>query len=113
MDWPSLATWLARDVHHHQPDRSSQHRYHFGAAAAKLAQQGNVLPTRLDGLKSVGPLKSLAGARPHDDVTVKLEGVVTDKELSTESPPDGEGIPSHRATPNSDHRSMERFSEHS
>ncbi|MEO0458114.1 MAG: CPBP family intramembrane glutamate endopeptidase, partial [Cyanobacteria bacterium P01_A01_bin.114] len=38
-------------------------------------QQGNVHPARLDGWRQVGPLQSLAGARPHDDVLVALSGV--------------------------------------
>jgi predicted Abi (CAAX) family protease len=45
-------------------------------AAARLAiTDGNVVPTRLDGRRRVGPLQSLAGARPRDDVTVELREV--------------------------------------
>ncbi len=47
----------------------------FGAAADAVARQGNVLPRRLDGRRRVGPLQSLAGARPNDDVIVALEAV--------------------------------------
>ncbi|MEB3358215.1 MAG: CPBP family glutamic-type intramembrane protease [Synechococcales bacterium] len=43
--------------------------------AKQYAALGNVIPTRLDGRAQVGPLRSLAGARPHDDVTVKLDAV--------------------------------------
>ena len=48
---------------------------HLGAEARSLAAQGNVVPWRLDGRPRVGPLQSLAGARPEDDLTVRLEGV--------------------------------------
>ncbi|MBO9997654.1 MAG: abortive infection protein [Cyanobacteria bacterium SID2] len=37
---------------------------------------GNVHPNRLDGRDRVGPLQSLAGARPEDDLRVKLDGDV-------------------------------------
>ncbi|WP_254949503.1 MULTISPECIES: type II CAAX prenyl endopeptidase Rce1 family protein [unclassified Cyanobium] len=47
----------------------------LGAEARLAAQQGNVVPTRLDGRDGVGPLQSLAGAHPHDDITVTLEAV--------------------------------------
>ncbi|KEF42274.1 MAG: abortive infection protein [Cyanobium sp. CACIAM 14] len=47
----------------------------LGAEARLAARQGNVVPTRLDGRDSVGPLQSLAGAHPHDDITVRLEQV--------------------------------------
>lgn len=39
-------------------------------------QQGNIHPDRLDGWEKVDPLESLAGARPLDDVIVKLDGPV-------------------------------------
>ena len=47
----------------------------LGAEARLAAEQGNVVPSRLDGRDGVGPLQSLAGARPHDDITVALEAV--------------------------------------
>ena len=47
----------------------------FDAAAHAAIAAGNVLPQRLDGRRAVGPLQSLAGARPHDDVIVRLEEV--------------------------------------
>ncbi len=47
----------------------------LGEQAALAAQQGNVVPTRLDGRNDVGPLQTLAGAHPHDDITVALEEV--------------------------------------
>jgi predicted Abi (CAAX) family protease len=47
----------------------------LGAEARLAAEQANVVPTRLDGRDPVGPLQSLAGAHPHDDITVRLEKV--------------------------------------
>ncbi|NEP89056.1 MAG: CPBP family intramembrane metalloprotease [Okeania sp. SIO2C2] len=47
----------------------------FSQAAKNSSNNGNVLPTRLNGLTKVGPLKSLAGARPNDDMIVGLENV--------------------------------------
>jgi len=47
----------------------------FTENAKKSAAMGNILPTRLDGRQAVGPLQSLAGARPQNDVTVKLVGM--------------------------------------
>lgn len=47
----------------------------FGEQARLAASQANVVPSRLNGRTQVGPLQSLAGARPADDVTVLLEGV--------------------------------------
>ncbi len=68
----------------------------LGAAAAKSARQGNVLPTRLDGRRSVGPLQSLAGARPRDDIIVALEEVALDEGFTPGHQADGERIPSLR-----------------
>jgi predicted Abi (CAAX) family protease len=47
----------------------------FGENARKVEAAFNVVPSRLDGRDQVGPLLSLAGARPVDDVTVALEAV--------------------------------------
>lgn len=47
----------------------------FGEQARLAAAQANVVPSRLNGRRQVGPLMSLAGARPADDLTVLLEGV--------------------------------------
>lgn len=44
----------------------------FSEAAEKAFENGTVLPIRLNGRKQVGPLQSLAGSRPEDDVTVRL-----------------------------------------
>lgn len=46
----------------------------FTEKAENFGAKGNVVPTRLNGRQAVGPLQSLAGARPQDDVTVKLMG---------------------------------------
>ncbi|MEB3303974.1 MAG: CPBP family glutamic-type intramembrane protease [Cyanobacteriota bacterium] len=59
----------------------------LGEEARQAEAQGNVVPTRLDG-RSAGPLQTLAGGRPGDDVTVELEGVSPgDGELRISSPP--------------------------
>ena len=47
----------------------------FGEQARRSAARGDVVPSRLNGRRQVGPLQSLAGARPADDLTVLLEGV--------------------------------------
>ena len=62
---PALETYLdkvTRDVQ-------------FTEKAETFAAKGNIVPTRLNGRQAVGPLQSLAGARPQDDVTVKLVGM--------------------------------------
>lgn len=60
---------------------------HLGVEAQRAAAAANVVPTRLDG-RRVGPLQSLAGARPDDDLTVLLEGVtVGEGELRIARPP--------------------------
>jgi predicted Abi (CAAX) family protease len=45
----------------------------FSEEAIKSSQSGRVHPTRLDGLKAVGPLESLAGARPINSIQVVFE----------------------------------------
>ncbi len=54
----------------------------FNETAQEAQLEGNVLPSRLNGRKQVGPLQSLAGARQYDDLRVKLTGniIVTEKE---------------------------------
>ncbi|MBX2862653.1 MAG: CPBP family intramembrane metalloprotease [Leptolyngbyaceae cyanobacterium MAG.088] len=47
----------------------------FSPDAYGSERGGNVHPERLDGWQQVGPLQSLAGARPRDDVLVSLAGV--------------------------------------
>lgn len=44
----------------------------FSTQAEQALETGNIVPVRLNGRKQVGPLQSLAGARPKDDVTVRL-----------------------------------------
>ena len=59
----------------------------LGEEARQAAKAANVVPTRLAG-RRVGPLQSLAGARPSDDVSVSLEEVaVSDGELLIARPP--------------------------
>lgn len=53
----------------------------FSPQAERFAANGNVVPTRLDGRQQVGPLQSLAGARPRDDVSVRL----IEAELTTQN----------------------------
>jgi predicted Abi (CAAX) family protease len=48
----------------------------FSADAQTSQAQGNLHPTRLNGRQQVGPLQSLAGAHPVDDVVVSLTGVM-------------------------------------
>ncbi len=48
----------------------------LSAAAQQGRELGNVIPTRLAGRDRVGPLQSLAGARPQDDVIVQLDDVI-------------------------------------
>ena len=45
----------------------------FTQKAENSQAQGNVVPTRLNGRDRVGPLQSLAGARPHNDVLISFE----------------------------------------
>lgn len=50
---------------------------HFSAEAEYTSTYGGLVhPTRLDHWQQVGPLESLAGSHPVDDVIVKLEGEV-------------------------------------
>jgi predicted Abi (CAAX) family protease len=56
----------------------------FTAAALKSEQQGNLIPTRLNGRSQVGPLQALAGARPNDDVIISFnKAQVTKAEPTT------------------------------
>ncbi|MFO7628424.1 MAG: hypothetical protein R6W06_02690 [Prochlorococcaceae cyanobacterium] len=58
---------------------------HVSDEARDSARAGNLHPLRLDGWPQVTPLESLAGARPQDDVLVRLDGPVT--VLEGEVPP--------------------------
>jgi predicted Abi (CAAX) family protease len=48
----------------------------FDADSQKALANGTVLAERVNGWLNVNPLESLAGAHPHDDVTVRLQGRV-------------------------------------
>ncbi|MEM8603585.1 MAG: CPBP family glutamic-type intramembrane protease [Cyanobacteria bacterium P01_H01_bin.121] len=61
----------------------------FGDTAARSRVKGDVVPNRLDGRQHVGPLQSLAGARPIDDVLVRLAGV----EMGEAATQDFESLP--------------------
>jgi len=50
----------------------------FSDQAYRFLANGNVMPTRLNGRSQVGPLQSLAGVRPQDDVTVRLTEVTVE-----------------------------------
>ncbi|WP_299412293.1 CPBP family glutamic-type intramembrane protease [Acaryochloris sp. IP29b_bin.148] len=47
----------------------------LSAEAHQSREKGNIHPHRLDGRQQVGPLQSLAGARPTDDILVRLKQV--------------------------------------
>jgi len=50
---------------------------HFSAEAEYTSKYGGLVhPTRLNHWQQVGPLESLAGAHPDDDITAMLEGMV-------------------------------------
>jgi predicted Abi (CAAX) family protease len=52
----------------------------FTPATLASQKSGSIHPQRLDGRQQVGPLQSLAGSRPADDVWVKLTDVKIDKD---------------------------------
>ncbi len=58
----------------------------FTAGTIASQKQGNIHPQRLNGRSAVGALQSLAGARPIDDVLVRLAGVNVVTEIGSESP---------------------------
>ncbi|WP_373542664.1 type II CAAX prenyl endopeptidase Rce1 family protein [Chamaesiphon sp.] len=58
----------------------------FTAGTIASQKQGNIHPHRLNGRSAVGALESLAGARPVDDVLVRLTGVNIDTETGSQSP---------------------------
>ncbi|BAZ11575.1 abortive infection protein [Calothrix sp. NIES-4071] len=49
------------------------HDVNFTPSTIKSQQNGNIHPVRLNGIPNVGVLRSLAGARPTDDVIVTLD----------------------------------------
>ena len=75
--------WIGRRLRLRWADRPELRRLvnavttaiHLGAEARTAESEGNVVPRRLDGRQRVGPLQSLAGARPRDDMVVGLEDV--------------------------------------
>ncbi|MEQ9623203.1 CPBP family glutamic-type intramembrane protease [Coleofasciculus chthonoplastes] len=48
----------------------------FNQTTRNSQKDGNIHPNRLNGWSQVGPLQSLAGARPKNDVIVRLEEVI-------------------------------------
>lgn len=54
----------------------------FVESAQKAFQAGVINPIRLNGRKQVGPIQSLAGGHPYDDVVVALRGAI-----AVEAPP--------------------------
>lgn len=65
----------------------------FTGATEESKRNGAIVPDRLNHRSPVGPLQSLAGARPQDDVIVKLDPVVV---AATSDPA---GIAGQSATP--------------
>jgi len=59
----------------------------FTSDVKRSMATGRIHPVRLDGRNQVGPLQSLAGFRPQDDVTVVLAGDVTLEGNGTATPP--------------------------
>jgi hypothetical protein len=58
--------------------RAATHDVHFGVRAEHAYRTAQaVVPARLDHRQLVGPLESLAGAHPANDVLVALDGAVT------------------------------------
>jgi len=73
----TTATLRLSDVAHgDHVTRAVTRDLHFSARAEYARVHGAVLPTRLDHRQLVGPLESLAGAHPLDDITVALRGDV-------------------------------------
>lgn len=59
----------------------------FPPDVQKSIDAGRIHPTRLNGRQQVGPLQSLAGFRPQDDVTVGLAGEVQIEGNAIAAPP--------------------------
>jgi len=69
--------------------RSVTRDIHFSSDARYTLKQGLIHPERLNGWRLVGPLESLAGARPNDDVMVALENpILLAAEPSSRETPD-------------------------
>ncbi len=77
-DW--VGSWVKlqwqNDPHVQQYVDSVTVDVQFTEDAWKSLRMGRVHPTRLQGMEHVGPLESLAGARPADDVVVVLREAV-------------------------------------
>ncbi|MGK7910186.1 MAG: CPBP family glutamic-type intramembrane protease [Synechococcus sp.] len=56
----------------------------FGPEARDARRQGNIVPWRLEYRSNVGPLQSLAGARPLDDLMVTLDGDAIAEDIAGE-----------------------------
>ncbi len=77
---PDLVVWRGQRVHlrwQGAPDFKKRippitRDIHFSAEAEASHREGLILPTRLNHWRLVTPLESLTGARPMDDVIVKL-----------------------------------------
>ncbi len=66
----------------------------FTPAAEKAFQSGIIAPIRLNGRKQVGPMQSLAGGRPFNDIEVVLKGaVVLENSPSVVRPPSSANDP--------------------
>ncbi|HSM82594.1 MAG TPA: CPBP family glutamic-type intramembrane protease [Nodosilinea sp.] len=64
-------TWQPTEANQTYVDSVSRNLA-FNRRAEQALEQGTIVPERLNGRQQVGPLQSLAGARPNDDVTVRL-----------------------------------------
>lgn len=69
-----VLTWQSNPQLDSYIDLVSQ-KLNFSPDARASQKKGNVHPERLNGWQRVGPLQSLAGARPKDDVIVSLSDV--------------------------------------
>ncbi len=86
---PDYQAWRGQRVHlcwQGDPDLKKRIQaitrdLHFSAEAEASHREGLILPTRLNHWRLVTPLESLAGARPMDDVIVKLPDPVTVESL--------------------------------
>lgn len=66
--------------------RAATRDVRFTPDVQKSIDAGRIHPVRLDGRDQVGPLQSLAGFRPQDDVTVVLKGEIQIEGAATPPP---------------------------
>ncbi len=100
---PAYRDWLGQRVHLRwrcDPDLKKRFQavtrdIHFSAEAEESHRQGLILPTRLNHWRLVTPLESLAGARPMDDVIVKLPDPVLVDDAPSIQRPRGKNDPGH------------------